>query len=166
MVYRSLFLVLSLLSSSEGGNQPASETFRLNETTRLMREVSRRETPTLPPPYLHLPVFVDSRMPLVDKEHFSPARGTGEEPLPLPVRDLLLPVQAQTNPPSVSAVSVKTSCKQKKMLVQVHSSILGTGEPHSQVKLGTCPASSSTTDYIYFEYNLGMCGTKRTVSLN
>lgn len=164
MVYLSLFLMLPLMSSADGGTLPASGAF--NQTTQVMREVSRKETQTLPPPYLHLPVFVDSRMPLVEKEHFSPARGTGQEPLPEPVRGILLPVRPNTSPPSITGVSVKTSCKPKKVLVQVHKSVLGTGEPYSQVKLGTCQANKNTTDYLYFEYDLGMCGTKRTVSLN
>lgn len=162
MVYLSLFLMLPLLSSTDGGTLPTFEA--LNQTTPVMRKVSRRETPTLPPPYLHLPVFVDSRLPLVEKEHFSPETGTGQEPLPEPVRDILLPVRPNTSPPSVSGVSVKTSCELKKMQVQVQRSLLGTGEPQSQLKLGTCQASKSTRDYLYFEYGLGMCGTKRTVS--
>uniref|UniRef100_A0A8C4DCD7 Zona pellucida glycoprotein 3d tandem duplicate 2 n=1 Tax=Dicentrarchus labrax TaxID=13489 RepID=A0A8C4DCD7_DICLA len=156
MVYLPLFLMLPLWSSTNGG--------AVNRTTQVMRKVYRRETPTLPPPYLHLPVFVDSRLPLVEKEHFSPARGTGLEPLPAPVRELLLPVRPKTSPPGASGVSVKTSCQLQKMQVQVPRSILGTGEPHSQVKLGTCQASKSTTDHLYFEYDLGMCGTKRTVA--
>ncbi|XP_035528691.1 zona pellucida sperm-binding protein 3d.2 [Morone saxatilis] len=158
MVYLPLFLMLPLWSSTNGG--------AVNRTTQVMRKVSRRETPTLPPPYLHLPVFVDSRLPLVEKEHFSPARGTGQEPLPASVRELLLPVRPNTSPPGASGVSVKTSCQLQKMQVQVPRSILGTGELHSQVKLGTCKASKSTKDDLYFEYDLGMCGTKRTINNN
>ncbi|XP_070767889.1 zona pellucida sperm-binding protein 3d.2 [Enoplosus armatus] len=164
MVYLSLYFMLPLLSFADGGTLP---TFGAsNQTTQVMRNVSRRETPTLPPPYLHLPVFVDSRLPLVEKEHFSPARGTGQEPLPEPIREVLLPVRPNASPPSVSGVSVKTSCKRKKMYVQVQRSVLGTGEPLSQLKLGTCQASKSTRDYLYFEYELGRCGTKRTISNN
>ncbi|KAM9353537.1 zona pellucida sperm-binding protein 3d.2 [Symphorus nematophorus] len=166
MVYLSLFLVLPLLSSTDGATPPTP----FNQTTQVMRRVSRRETPTLPPPYLHLPVFVDSRLPLVEKKHFSPARGTGQEPLPEPVREILLPVRSKgssSSPlPGASGVSVKTSCKPKKMLVQVERSVLGPGEPHPHVKLGTCQASNSTTDYLYFEYDLRLCGTKRTIINN
>ncbi|XP_076592871.1 zona pellucida sperm-binding protein 3d.2 [Chaetodon auriga] len=164
MVYFSLFLMWPLLSSTDGGAPPTSEA--LNQTTEVKRKVSRRDRLTLPPPYLHLPVFVDSRLPLVEKGHFSPARGTGQEALPEPVRDILLPVRPTTSPPSVSGVSVKTSCKLKKMLVQVRRDIVASSEPHSQIKLGTCQASKSTTDYIYFEYDLSMCGTKRTIRNN
>lgn len=164
MVYLSLFFILPLLPSTDGGTPPTVEA--LNQTPQVMRKVYRRETPTLPPPYLHLPVFVDSRLPLVKKEHFSPSRGTGLEPLPEPVRGVLLPVQASTTPPSVSGCSVTTSCKLNKMLVQVPRSILGTSEPDSQLKLGTCQTSKSTRDYLYFEYDLNMCGTKRQVSFN
>ncbi|TKS82476.1 Zona pellucida sperm-binding protein 3 [Collichthys lucidus] len=158
MVCLSLFLMLSLLSTSDGG--------ALNQTTRAMRGVSRRETPTLPPPYLQLPVFVDSRLPLVEKTHFSPARGTGLEPLPEPVRDVLLRPNGNPTAETPSGVSVKTSCKLQKMRVQVERSILGTGEADPQVKLGSCQASKTTTEHLYFEYDLGMCGTKRTISNN
>ncbi len=163
MVYLSLCLILSLLSSTDGGTPPKSGA--LNQTTQLMREVFRRETPTLPPPYLHLPMFVDSRLPLVDKKHFSPARGTGLEPLPEGVREILLPGRSNTSPPNASGVSVKTSCKPKKMQVQVQRNILGTDETLFRFKLGTCQVSKSTSDYLYFDYDLSMCGTKRTVSL-
>lgn len=164
MVYLLLFLTLPLFSSTDGGGTPPTSEASL-QTTQVMREVSRRETPRLPPPYLHLPVFVDSRIPLVEKEQFSPARGTGLEPLPEPVREILLPDQPSTSPPSASGVSLKTSCKLRKMLVQVSRSIVGTGEPLSRVTLGTCQASKSTADYIYFEYDLSLCGTKWKVSL-
>ncbi|XP_073341138.1 zona pellucida sperm-binding protein 3d.2 [Pagrus major] len=164
MVYLLLFLTLPLFSSADGGATPTSGAS--NQTTQVMRKVPRRETPTLPPPYLNLPAFVDSRMPLLEKEHFSPARGTGQEPLPEPVREVLLPVRANTGPPGVSGVSVKTSCELRKILVQVQRSVLGTGEPLSRVKLGTCQASKSTAEYIYFEYDLGSCGTERTISNN
>lgn len=164
MVYLLLFLTLPLFSSTDGGGTPPTSEAS-HQTTQVMRNVSRRETPRLPPPYLHLPVFVDSRTPLVEKEQFSPARGTGQDPLPEPVREILLPVRPSTSPPSASGVSVKTSCKLKKILVQVQRSILGTGEPLSRVTLGTCRPSKSTADYIYFEYDLGLCGTKRKVSL-
>ncbi|XP_054477469.1 zona pellucida sperm-binding protein 3d.2 isoform X2 [Anoplopoma fimbria] len=131
-----------------------------------MREASRRNTPTLPPPYLHLPVFLDSRLPLVEKEQFSPSRGTGLETLPEPVRGVLLPVLASTTPPRASGFSVRTSCERNKMLVQVRRSVLGTGEPDSQLTLGTCQASKSTKEYFYFQYDVFMCGTKRTIINN
>ncbi|XP_035862613.1 zona pellucida sperm-binding protein 3d.2 isoform X1 [Sander lucioperca] len=135
----------------------------LNPTTQVMRKGSRRKTPTLPPPYLHLPVFVDSGPPLVHKEHFSPSKGTGLEHLPEPVREIMFPVWPSTSPPSVS---VRTLCKFNKMLVQVQRSIMGAGEPVSQLKLGTCQASKVTRDYLYFEYDIGMCGTRRTIINN
>ncbi|XP_042346674.1 zona pellucida sperm-binding protein 3d.2 [Plectropomus leopardus] len=161
MVYLSLLFVLPLLCSADGETSPMFGA--LNQKTR---KVSRRETPTLPPPYLHLPVFVDSRLPLVKKDHFSPSKGTGQEPVPEPVREVLLPVRISTSPPSASGVSVKTSCRLNKMLVKVQRSILGASEPDSQLKLGTCQTSKSTRDYLYFEYDLNKCGTKRTVINN
>ncbi|KAM3613970.1 uncharacterized protein V6R79_007757 [Siganus canaliculatus] len=157
MLSLSVFLML-LLSLTEGATQ--------NITFPVMGKVSRRETPVLPPPYLHLPVSVDSKLPLVKKEFFSPAKGTGQEPLPKPVREILLPVRLNTSPPSTSGLSVKTSCRLRKMHVQVPRSVLGAGDLRFQVKLGSCPASKFTTDYLYFEYGLDMCGTKRTAMNN
>ncbi|XP_003977163.2 zona pellucida sperm-binding protein 3d.2 [Takifugu rubripes] len=162
MVIVSLFLLLPMLTSAHGETNPSSE----DKKKWAIREVSRRENPTLPPPYLHLPVFVDSQM-LVDKEHFSPARGTGQETLPEQVREILLPLlnTITIGPPTDSGVPVKVSCREKTMVVRVHRSILGSG-PHLHVKLGTCHANEYSKDYLYFEYDIGMCGTKRTVTNN
>lgn len=162
MVFATLFLLLPVLTSAHGETNPASE----DKKIWVIREVSRREKTTLPPPYLQLPVFVDSQM-LVDKEHFSPARGTGREPLPEQVREILLPLWNTTTvgPPRDSGVPVKVSCRQKTMAVRVHRSILGSG-PHLHIKLGTCQPNEYSKDYLYFEYDIGMCGTKRTVSSN
>ncbi|XP_071763237.1 zona pellucida sperm-binding protein 3d.2 [Centroberyx gerrardi] len=120
---------------------------------------------TLPPPYLQLPVFLHSRLPLVEKERFSPTSGTGQEPLPETVREILLPVPPTAGSPTASdeGLSVKTVCKVNKMQVQVQRSILGAGGSSSQLKLGTCQASKSTKDSLYFEYDLGQCGSKRTL---
>ncbi|XP_069032054.1 zona pellucida sperm-binding protein 3d.2 [Embiotoca jacksoni] len=152
MFYLHLLLHLLLpMLSSEGAT---------NQTAPVMRNVHRRETP---PSYLRLPVFVDSKQPLVEKEHFSPAEGTGQEPLPEPVRGVLLPVRPATGPPTASAVSVRTSCRLGKMHVQVERSVLGTGETPSRLRLGTCRVSRSTGEHLHFEYDLRMCGTKRAV---
>lgn len=154
--YRPVFIILPLLLLIDGGSPLRPEA--LNQTTR-------RNRPTLPQPYLHLPVFVDSKLPLVEKQHFFPARGTGQEPLPEPVREVLIPVQgSSTSSPSASEGDpVRTLCKLGKMHVQVQRSLLGSSEPHTRLKLGTCQASISTEDHLYFDYGLGMCGTKRTV---
>ncbi|MEQ2267967.1 hypothetical protein XENORESO_013105 [Xenotaenia resolanae] len=117
--------------------------------------------------YLSLPMYLDSDLPLVRKDLFSPARGSGQETLPQPVRELLLPVWPYASgPPSVSGATVKTSCERNKMQLQVESSVLGSGEPGSHLKLGTCRVSRSTEDHLYFEYDLRMCGTKRTMINN
>lgn len=163
MLFLSLFLLLPMLTSAHGQRIPASD----EKKTWAIRQGSPGETPTLPPPYLHLPVFVDSKTLMVVKEHFSPTRGTGQEPLPEQVREILLPLRnrIKNDPPGDSNVSVKVSCRQKTMQVRVDRSVLGSG-PHLHVKLGTCQPSKYTEDYLYFEYDIGMCGTKRKVSLN
>ncbi|KAK2844958.1 hypothetical protein Q5P01_011617 [Channa striata] len=123
--------------------------------------VSGRGPPVLPPPYLHLPVSVESRRPLLRKEHFSPAQRTGHAPLPEPVREVLLPVRrTSSRPSSVSGFPVRTWCKHNRMHVQVQRSVLDSG---GSVKLGTCGASRTTWDHVLFEYDLSACGTKRTV---
>lgn len=159
MAYLSLFLMLPLVPPADGGTRAAHS----HQTTRAMTRVTGAETATLPPPYLHLPVFVDSRVPLVDKKHFSPSRGTGREPLPEGVREVLLPPRTDASSPPASALPVKASCKLKTMLVRVDRGVLD-GDPRPRLKLGTCQPSKHTADYIYFEYDLVMCGSKRTVS--
>lgn len=163
MLFLSLFLLLPVLTSAHGQIIPASE----EKETWAIKQGYPRETPTLPSPYLHLPVFVDSKTLMLAKEHFSPTRGTGQEPLPEQVREILLPFRdrIKSDPPGASSVFVKVSCRQKTMQVRVHRSVLGSG-PHLHVKLGTCQPSKYIEDYLYFEYDIGMCGTKRTVSSN
>ncbi|XP_029360759.1 zona pellucida sperm-binding protein 3d.2 [Echeneis naucrates] len=141
----SVFVVVLVLSApASGGAQRGRET-----------------------PFLRLPVFVDSGVPLVEKEHFSPSRGTGQEPLPDPVRELLIPARrVSTDRPSVPGDPVRTSCRPDTMQVRVQRSRLGPGDPSTQLRLGTCPPTKSTQDYIYFDYELHMCGNKRKISDN
>lgn len=163
MLFLSLFLLLPVLTSAPGQRIPASE----EKKTWAIRPGSPREPPTLPSPYLHLPVFVASKTLLLAKEHFSPSRGTGQEPLPEQIREILLPFRdrIKSDPPGASSVSVKVSCRKRTMQVRVDRSVLGSG-PHLSVKLGTCQPTKYTEDHLYFEYGVGMCGTKRTVSSN
>lgn len=131
------------------------------------RALSRTETPSLPSPYLHLPVFVDSRLPLVPREYFSPAAGTGLEPLPQEVREILIPAVPNTRPPNVSGTLVKIVCEPEKIIVQVPRSILGDGgggDVSAQVKVGPCRANESTAEHLIFEFDLNLCGTEQTVS--
>ncbi|XP_041843864.1 zona pellucida sperm-binding protein 3d.2 isoform X2 [Melanotaenia boesemani] len=162
MVYLIFFL---LVAPPDGGALPPEA---LNQTAQvLMRKVYRKQTPTvLRLNYLRLPMFVDSDLSLEEDGYFSPARSTGQEPLLKPVQQLLLPVRANSSPRSVSGATVKTSCERNMMQVQVGRRIFGAGEPDSHLKLGTCQVSNSTEDYLYFEYELSMCGTKRTMISN
>ncbi|XP_041731417.2 zona pellucida sperm-binding protein 3 [Coregonus clupeaformis] len=120
------------------------------------------------PSYLVLPVFQHSRVPLVDKEQFSPVRGTGHEQIPDKVRKILLPVYATQKPsgPKSQAREVITLCNINKMFVQVKKNILGSGGSPSQLTLGTCQANKSTNDSLIFEYDLGLCGSKRSLVNN
>lgn len=130
--------------------------------------VSRGGPTTLPPPYLNLPVYVDSRNPLVAKEYFLPAAGTGLEPLEQAVQEVLIPTGSSTGPPNVSGVLVKVWCESEKMRVQVPRSVLGggDGDVSALVKVGTCRANISTAEYLLFEFDLKLCGAKQTMSNN
>ncbi|XP_028281012.1 zona pellucida sperm-binding protein 3-like, partial [Parambassis ranga] len=149
----SLLLFL-LLSSADGGTEDSKQTNRPAMATL---------TPTSPP-FLHLPMFVDSKRPLVKMEHFSPARRTGQEPIPESLREILLPGRADPSPPPVQpSVPVRTRCRENQMRVQVERSVLGSGDAHAQLTVGTCHASKSTKDYLYFEFDLRTCGTKHRI---
>ncbi|KAL6109528.1 uncharacterized protein ACO6RY_12632 [Pungitius sinensis] len=155
-----LLFTLPLLSSANGDT-----TFR--QTPPVIREVSRSDTAAPPPPYFHLPVFLDSRPGTVEKERFSPFRATGRKLRTLePALGPLPPARANTSQPAASGVSVKTSCERNKMRVEVQRSILGTGDPDAHLKLGTCRPSGAERDYLYFEFDYGMCGTQRTIINN
>ncbi|XP_053288234.1 zona pellucida sperm-binding protein 3d.2 [Pleuronectes platessa] len=156
------FSLVSLLIATDGGAMFRAEA--AHPTAQVQADFSRKEARTLPPPYLHLPVFVDSNLPLVQKEHFSPARGSRKEPLPEAVRGLLIPAALPgTSPPSTTQEPVKTWCWRSRMHVQVERSLLGTGESQPQLRLGTCQTSNSNEEYLYFDYDFDTCGTKRTV---
>ncbi|XP_068613561.1 zona pellucida sperm-binding protein 3d.2 [Brachionichthys hirsutus] len=143
----SLFVSLLLMSPADGRTRPTPESV----------------SPP-PPPLLHLPVFVDSRLPPVEKKYFSPAPATGPETLPEPLLKVLFPIRPSTSPPGASGVSVNISCSVNDMLVEVQKSVLDSGEMNSRIKLGTCQSSRSTEDYLYFEYGLNMCGTIRELT--
>lgn len=163
MGYLTLSFLTVLLCSTGAWKPPKA----LRRTAQGKRVVSRRGTPNLPPPYLHLPMSVESRFPLVAKAYFSPAAGTGLEPLPPAVREILIPTAWSTLPPNVSGVHVKTWCEDDKMIVKVPKSILGDGgggDLSSQVKVGTCRANFSTPVHLIFEFDLGTCGTLQSVS--
>lgn len=162
MFFLPLFLLLSMWPPAQGQRSPASEETK----TWAMGRGSPTPSPTLSPPYLHLPVFVDSKTLVLGQEHLSPTKGTGQEPLPEQVRKILLSFwdRTKSDPPEDSSASVKVSCRQKTMQVQLDRRVLGSG-PHLHAQLGTCQPSKYTEHHLYFEYDLGMCGTKRTVSV-
>lgn len=163
MCYLSLFFLAVFLCST-GALKPPPKALRRTAPGR--RAVSRRETPNLPPPYLNLPVSVDSRVPLVAKAYFYPAAGTGLEPLPQGLREILIPTVSSTRPLNVSGDHVKTWCNASTMFVQVPRSILGDGgggDVSAQVKVGTCRANFSTTEHLFFEFDLESCGTSQSV---
>lgn len=159
----SLFFLVVFLCSTGSEKPPVVS----RSTTQEWNVVSQRDTMNLPPPYLNLPEFVDSRLPLVDKEYFSPAAGTGLEPLKQAVQEILIPtLSPTTRQTTVSAVSVNVWCGREKMRVQVPKRILGDfgGDVSTQVKVGTCRANMSTADHLIFEFDYKLCGIEQRVS--
>ncbi|XP_028326220.1 zona pellucida sperm-binding protein 3d.2 [Gouania willdenowi] len=118
--------------------------------------------PERSPPYLRLPVFVDSWQPLVQKEFFSPDRGTGHEPLPEPVREVLLPEDTPEATPANAdpGVSVWTECEGETLRVRVDRDLVGTAD---HLTMGTCPPSGTSEEHLFFEHDLSLCGTRRTI---
>ncbi|XP_076869637.1 zona pellucida sperm-binding protein 3d.2 [Brachyhypopomus gauderio] len=107
-------------------------------------------------PYLHLPMFQHSRVPLLNKDQFSPAGGPGLKHLPERVKDVLLPERSRS--PTTGAA--RAVCSSKEMRVHVPTFTLGSGVSHYDVKLGTCNISRSTRHHIIFVFDMGQCGTK------
>uniref|UniRef100_A0A3B3DSR8 Zona pellucida sperm-binding protein 3 n=1 Tax=Oryzias melastigma TaxID=30732 RepID=A0A3B3DSR8_ORYME len=147
----SLLVSVCLLLSRTSGGPRAAEA--LNQTDRALRRLFRDK----PPPLLGVPVIMDSH-----QDQSASPRGTGQEAVPEQVRELLLPVWPNISPLSVSGVTVRTSCARNRMQLQVDRSIIGSEEPDSLLRLGTCRVSQSTGNHFYFDYDLSMCGTKRT----
>ncbi|XP_077577019.1 zona pellucida sperm-binding protein 3d.2 isoform X2 [Stigmatopora nigra] len=132
----------------------------LIQENRFISNNSRGERPSLLQGYFKLPMFVHSQLPPLEKDHLSPSKGSGLEPLPEPVRERLFPAQRERSPTGPSEdYSVRTSCKMDKMLVRVPKNILGGGE--MELKLGTCQVNKTSKKYVYFLNGLEHCGTKR-----
>lgn len=158
----SLFFMVAFLCSTGAEKPPVV----LRPTTQVRKVVSRRQAVNLPPPYLHLPESVDSRLPLVDKQYFAPAAGTGLEPLNQAVQEILIPtVSPTTSLTTFSADSVKVWCGPENMLVQVPKTMLGSGsgDLSSQVKIGTCRANMTRADHLIFEFDYKSCGLEQKV---
>lgn len=122
--------------------------------------IKRRDSP-----YLQLPIFQHSRIPLLDKEQFSPARGLGREQLPEDTRKVLIPeaTPRATSERKERSYGIKVSCSLKKMIVKVNKQILGPSGFQAKLKLGTCNISKSTKNYYFFIYDMDQCGSKRKV---
>ncbi|XP_055019333.1 zona pellucida sperm-binding protein 3-like [Boleophthalmus pectinirostris] len=120
--------------------------------------------PALPPPYLLLPMSVDSVRPLLDPEHFHPSAGTGLERLPAPVQELLRAASGPRPDPAEPQpeASVRMDCKHNRMYVEVDRGVLASGDRESALRLGSCTPTKATEQYVYFEFKLNKCGTKQT----
>ncbi|XP_056142981.1 zona pellucida sperm-binding protein 3d.2 [Lampris incognitus] len=171
------YLFIALVLSSLGTTERVSALARFQpskDTTAVTRNVpgraggeTRKDQSASRPPHLQLPVFLHSRLPLVKKENFSPAGGSGKEQIPVKVRKILLPNPTE-NPTNGSGGSsgVRTWCDGNQMRVQVPKSLLGSGRFSSRLRLGTCKPTSATEDYLYFEHDIGSCGNNLTIINN
>lgn len=118
-------------------------------------------------PYLQLPIFQHSKIPLLEKEQFSPMRGSGREQLPEVTKKVLIPratVRASSRRRGRSQ-GVNVVCQMKKMIVKVNKQILGLDGLQSELKLGTCDISKTTKHYHVFIYDMDQCASKRQVCL-
>lgn len=121
----------------------------------------------LQPPYLQLPIFLHSRIPLVDKEQFSPKVGLGFEQVPEELKKLFFPRAPLTERASSRrrgrAQGVHVVCQLTKMIVKVNKHILGVGGVQYELKLGTCDISKTTKNHHVFIYDMDQCASERKV---
>ncbi|XP_066499757.1 zona pellucida sperm-binding protein 3d.2 [Hoplias malabaricus] len=124
----------------------------------------QRETELGPAP-LRLPGFVHSRVPLVDRTRFAPARASESLTLSERVRKVLVPVPEPTRADRTDTGPnrVRVICNSKQMRVKVPVTFLGSG---SGLRLGSCAASRSTEEHVLFLNNLQQCGTTREIINN
>ncbi|KAI4889440.1 hypothetical protein NFI96_021262, partial [Prochilodus magdalenae] len=135
---------------------------RAAESSNVWVELALSEKDQLGPPYLRLPVFLHSRVPLLDKAQFSPARGSGLERLPERVRKVLAPLPAPTRASGAEngRNGLRVACSAQQMRVKVPRVTVGSGEG---LRLGTCDVSWSTKQHLIFLHGLHQCGTRREV---
>lgn len=124
----------------------------------------------LQPPYLQLPIFLHSRIPLVDKEQFSPKVGLGFEQVPEELKKLFFPRAPLTERASSRrrgrAQGVHVVCQLTKMIVKVNKHILGVGGVQYELKLGTCDISKTTKNHHVFIYDMDQCASERKLINN
>ncbi|XP_022518293.2 zona pellucida sperm-binding protein 3d.2 isoform X1 [Astyanax mexicanus] len=119
----------------------------------------------LGPPFLQLPVFLHSRVPLLDMAELSPARAPGLDRLPQRVREVLVPIPELSQRGGIESgpSRLRVACSSKQMRVKVSREMPGSG---GALRLGTCAASWSTEQHLYFRYELHQCGTRTQIINN
>ncbi|KAL2084483.1 hypothetical protein ACEWY4_020001 [Coilia grayii] len=125
------------------------------------------QEPVLPGPYLLLPMFQHSRVPLLAKEHFSPLNGEGNEKLPNDIKEMLVPVfpPVKKSRHSGGPRGIVIRCEVNKMEVRVPKRLLGYA-PFAHLTFGTCQPNNFTKHYMSFVYNVNECGSERSIVNN
>ncbi|XP_036413785.1 zona pellucida sperm-binding protein 3d.2 [Colossoma macropomum] len=160
LILPSVCVLLGLLSPCARAEEGSSVWAEL-----ALPELRVNQERQLGPPYLHLPVFLHSRVPLLDKAHFSPARGSGLEKLPERVRNVLVPppAPARSSGAENGRNRLRVACSATQMRVKVPRETVGSAEG---LRLGTCDVSWSTKKHLVFLHDLHQCGTKREIINN
>ncbi|XP_051575809.1 zona pellucida sperm-binding protein 3d.2 isoform X2 [Myxocyprinus asiaticus] len=113
--------------------------------------------------YLNLPIFLHSRISILDKEQFSPRHGSGREKIPEATKQVLIPraPQRATSARNGRSRGINVVCHLKQMIVKVDKQILGQDGFQTELKLGTCDISKTTKNYHLFIYELDQCDSQR-----
>lgn len=112
--------------------------------------------------FLHLPMFLHARGPLVAPELFLPS--PHKRPLPAGITALLLPqITPQHSVQGTGTRAVEVLCGQDQISVRVDRFQLSAWMVPSLFSLGSCGVSKVSTRYLYFHYRLTECGGEMQV---
>ncbi|CAJ1061864.1 uncharacterized protein LOC121513124 [Xyrichtys novacula] len=151
-----VYLLWTLLIGSLGG--PAQLAVR----TEGLKQVQAVHDGDAHPPYYRLPVFLQSRGPLVDRNLFLPV--PYKRPLPAEITALLLPqTPPQRSVQGTGTRAVEVWCGGDQVAVRVDRLQLSAWPVPSLFSLGSCGVSKVSPRYLYFHSRLTDCGGEAQV---